>query len=385
MNILDAVKNASRPKVRYAVVGLGDISQEAMLPGIEPTGNSEVVAFVTSDRAKAEEVGKHYGVTAIYDYSEYGELLRSGTIDAVYVAMPNWRHAEFAIPALEAGIHVLVEKPFEVSSEKGRAIVAAQTGSSAKLMVAYRLHFEPATLDLIRTIRSGELGDVNIFTCTFAQVLDPENSRALNGELAGPVADMAPYPINASRYVFEDEPTTVVSAIATRHPDSGFPDLDDTVAVTLLFPRGRIAQFTISYYANAIDSFVALGTKGSITMSPSFLYGAPLEREMAIGQKKQHKAYKNTDHFGGELKYFSECILDGRDPEPDGEEGMADLRVIDGIFEALKTGASVTLPPFERKKRIDPDAQERTLPAQASPELVGVSNPGRGMEKIPKN
>lgn len=385
MQFLDAFKQGSRPKVRYAIVGLGDIAQEAMLPGVAATGNSEVVAFVSSDRSKAEEVGKQYGVTALYDDASYGELLRSGTIDAVYIAEPNWRHAEFAIPALEAGIHVLVEKPFEVSSEKARAILAARRASSAKLMVAYRLHFEPATLDLIRTIRSGELGDVHLFTSTFTQMVAPDNHRATSGDLAGAVLDMGPYPVNASRYVFGDEPTTVVSAVATRHPESGFPDLDDTVAVTLRFPQGRIAQFVISYYGSAMDSFCALGTKGSVVMNPCYLYGAPLERELTVGEKKSQKSYKNTDHFGGELKYFSDCILNGTEPEPDGEEGLADVRVLEGIFEALKTGKSVTLPPFERTKRIDPDAQEEALPAHASPQLVGVSNPGRDVEKIPKN
>jgi predicted dehydrogenase len=385
VNILSDIGLTTGKKVRYAIVALGDIAQEAMLPGVASTGNSEVVAFVSSDPDKAKAVGEQYGVDAFYDYAQFQELLDSQTIDAIYLATPNWRHAEFAIPALKAGVHVLVEKPLEVSVEKCREILAAQRESTAKLMVAYRLHFEPATLDLIETIRSGELGDVHTFTSTFAQVVDPENHRATSGDLAGPILDMGPYPVNAARYVFGSEPVEVVSATGTRHPEAGLGDFDDTVAVTLRFPEGRLAQFTISYYGNAIDTYCVLGTKGNVVVNPGYLYGKPLEQIKTIGQKQTQKSFKNTDHFGGEMKYFSDCILAGADPEPDAEEGLADVRVFEGIFEALKTGRSVTLPSFERTKRIDTVVQKEELRAHASPQLVGVANPGAGIDKIPKN
>jgi predicted dehydrogenase len=216
-------------------------------------------------------------------------------------------------------------------------------------------------------------------------MLDPHNHRAKNGDLAGPVLDMGPYPVNAARYVFESEPTEVVSAIGTRHPESGLGDFDDTVAVTLRFPENRIAQFTISYYGNTIDSYTVVGTEGNIVMSPGFMYGKPLEQEITIGQKKSNKSFKNTDHFGGEMKYFSDCILNGQDPEPDGEEGYADVRVLEAILRALKEGTPQKLEPFTRSRRIDTKAQEQTLSAQRSPELVETSNPGRGQEKVPKN
>jgi predicted dehydrogenase len=98
-------------KIRYAIVGVGDIAQEAMLPGVKHTGNSEVTALVTGDPEKARKVGSKYGVANTYGYEQFAEMLASGNVDAIYVATPNWRHAEFVIPALEAGIHVLVEKP----------------------------------------------------------------------------------------------------------------------------------------------------------------------------------------------------------------------------------------------------------------------------------
>jgi predicted dehydrogenase len=385
MSIKEVLGLSSDRKVRYAVVGLGDIAQEAMLPGIEHTGNSELCALVTSDRVKAQEVGEKYGVKQTFGYEEFGALLESRTVDAIYLATPNWRHAEFIIPALKAGIHVLTEKPLEVSTERCREILEVQKSSSAKLMVAYRLHFEPSTLALIERIRSGELGKVHVFSSVFAQVVDPENHRAHSGDLAGPVLDMGPYPVNAARYVFESEPTEILSAVGTRHPESGFGDFDDTVAVTLAFPENRIAQFTISYYGNKIDSYTVVGTEGNVVMSPGFMYGESLEQEIAIGQKKSEKSFKNTDHFGGEMKYFSDCILNDIDPEPDGEEGYADVRVLEGILRALKEGSPQKLEPFSRSKRIDPSAQRVSLRAQSSPELVNTSNPGKGVERSPKN
>lgn len=372
-------------KVRYAFVGLGDIAQEAMLPGVKHTGNSEVTALVTSDPAKAQGVGKQYGVSHCYSYEQFDQLLSSGNVDAVYLATPNWRHAEFIIPALKAGIHVLCEKPLEISAARCREILNVQRSSTAKLMVAYRLHFEPATLSLISKIRSGELGRVHLFSSVFAQMVDPKNHRAKSGDLAGPVLDMGPYPVNAARYVFEDEPIEVVSAVGTRHPDSGLGDFDDTVAVTLRFPENRIAQFTISYYGNKIDSYTVVGTKGNVVMSPGYMYGEPLQQQTAIGEKQDSDSFKNTDHFGGEMKYFSECILRGADPEPDGEEGYADVRVLEGVLRALKSGTAQPLEPFTRSKRIDPDTQKETLRAQSPPDLVNASSPAKGKVKAAKN
>ncbi|MBV8899283.1 MAG: Gfo/Idh/MocA family oxidoreductase [Verrucomicrobia bacterium] len=386
MGIKEALGFGSDKKVRYAIVGLGDIAQEDMMPGVEHTGNSAITALVTSDPKKAQQLGAKYKVQTTFSYETFAQALASGTFDAIYLATPNWRHAEFIIPALRAGIHVLSEKPLEVSTAKCREILNVARTASAKLMVAYRLHFEPGTLSTIEVVRSGQLGQVHTFTSTFAQPLDASNHRAHSGDLAGPVLDMGPYPVNAARYIFGDEPTEVVAAVGTRHPETGFDQtFDDTVAVTLRFPGNRLAQFTLSYYGGPVNSFVALGPKGSVMLDPAYMFGQPMEQTVAVGQEKRKKAFKNTDHFGGELKYFSDCILNGTDPEPDGEEGFADVRVLEGVLEALKSGGPVPLPPFSRTRRIDTEAQRMELRAVSTPDLVDVSNPGKGVEKLPKN
>ncbi len=362
-------------KVRYAVVGAGDITQSAMLPGIKHTGNSELTAIVTGDAEKGRLLAEKYGVEHVYSYNEFDKLLTAGVCDAIYLGTPNWRHAEFAIPALDAGIHVLCEKPLEISSEKARAIQDAERRSKAKLMTAYRLHFEPGTLDAIEKIRNGELGELVGFTSCFGQKLDPDNHRAKHGLEAGPLFDMAPYPINAIRYLFGAEPVAVESAVATRQPSAGLGDLDDTFAVVLRMPGDKLASFTVSYAMNNIDSLIIAGMKGSIHMSPAYGFQSGIEQNLTIGDKQSHEKFKHTDHFGGEMRYFSDCILNDRDPEPDAEEGLSDLRVIEGIVMAMKTGGRVELPPFTRTRRIDPESQRQTLSAVTPPEQVKAKSP----------
>jgi predicted dehydrogenase len=372
--------------VRYAIVGLGDIAQEDMMPGMDHVSQARITALITSDPVKAKTLGEKHNVKAVYSYEQFDGALSSGFFDAIYVATPNWRHAEFIIPALKAGIHVLTEKPLEVSTEKCWQILEAAKESSAKLMVGYRLHFEPATLDSIEKIRSGGLGEVHLFASTFTQLVDPKNHRAQHGELAGPVFDMGPYPVNAARYIFDDEPTEVVSAVGTKHAESGFKqDFFDTVAVTLRFPKNRLAQFNVSYFGNESNLLIAVGSTGTLELNPGYTFVDALKQVVALGEHKEEHTFPNVDQFGGELKYFSECILTGEDPEPDGEEGYADVRVLEGILKALETGRPVKLEPFERSRRIDTRRQKETLEAVSTPELVHAGNPGRGTDKKPKN
>jgi len=371
MSIASALGLGGR-KIRYGVVGLGDISQRAMMPGIAHTGNSELTALVSGDPEKLKVLGERYGVDALYAYEGFGELIASGKVDALYIGTPNWRHAEFAVPALEAGIHVLCEKPLEVSAEAARAMIAAAERGGAKLMTAYRLHFEPATLDAVRRIRAGEFGEPVAFTSVFSQVVDPANHRAMHGVEAGPLFDMGPYPINAIRYLFGAEPMEVVSAVGTRALGLG---LDDTVAVTLRMPGDALAQFTVSYRGNGVNSLILAGTKGSIELNPCYMFNTPLEQYRKVGEDEAHEAFKATDQFGGQMRYFSDCILEDRALEPDGEEGLADLLVIEAVVKALATGGSVPVEPLARTRRIDPDAQEQTLRAVTPPEGVNASPP----------
>lgn len=359
-------------KVRYAVVGGGWISQAAFMPGVEQTGNSEITALVTGDPEKARALGERYGIKA-WSYAQYAEALASGTFDAVYLALPNGMHREYAVPALEAGKHLLLEKPMATSVEECEAIVAAAKAANLKLMVAYRLHCEPGTLDAIERVRRGEIGEPLFFSSVFAQHVSTENHRAHQGYWAGPVPDMGTYPINAVRNLFSAEPVSV-AAFGARRPDSPF-DFDGTVTVVLRFSGGRIGQFTVSYETDAVDEYRVVGTKGDIVMSPGFTFGKGLAGKLTTDGETRDLAYPHVDQFSGETAYFSACILEDRTPEPDGEEGLADARILAAVQRALETGETQELAPMER--RIRPSAEQGiALPPVETPTLVDAAEPG---------
>ncbi len=363
-------------KVRYAVVGIGWISQTAMLPGIEHTGNSEVVAFVSGHEEKAAKVGEKYGVSALYSYEEYDDLLASGTIDAVYLATPNFDHVDLAVRTLRAGIHLLLEKPMAVSVAQCEEIIAASEQTGAKLMVAYRLHHEPGTLKAFEVARSGKLGHLRYFNSSFSQPVNYQNHRAKNGYWAGPVPDMGPYPINTVRNLFTSEPIEV-SAMGVRTDPERFRDFDDQVTVNLKFPGDRLATMVMSYSGAELEDYRVVGTLGDLYSSPAFGMNQPMKHVVTIGKSKSEESFPKTDHFGGEMKYFSACIVNNEHPEADGEEGMLDIRVIAGVEKALTTGQPQKLEPYTRRRRPTTEQVEK-LSVPKQPQLIDVHKPQEG-------
>jgi predicted dehydrogenase len=234
-------------KVRYGVVAGGSISQGAFMPGIGQTDNSEITVLVTGDEEKARQLGERYALRT-YHYDQYAQMLAAREVDALYIATPNFRHREFVVPALEAGIHVLLEKPMGISEADCKAMIEASKRTGAKLMVAYRLHCEPGTLDMIERVHKGDFGDPRLFTSIFTQRVKPNNHRAQNGFEAGPVPDMGPYPLNMVRQLFNAEPIEV-SAMGVRSPGSTMDTWDTvTSAIPCRLPSGS------SYWASRASS-----------------------------------------------------------------------------------------------------------------------------------
>ncbi len=360
-------------RVRYAVVGGGWISQGAFMPGVGQTENSVMTALVTGDPVKADGLAKKYGLTS-YRYEEFETLLASGTIDAVYIATPNFRHREFAEPALRAGIHVLLEKPMECSVAEAQAIEEAAKASGAKLMIAYRLHCEPGTLALLQAIRDGAVGKPLFFSSDFSQNVKGSNHRAKSGYWGGPVPDMGTYPINAARNLFGAEPVSVRAVGTKGGRDLGF---DDTVAVTLEFPGERLATFTVSYSGADVDEFRVIGSEGMVRCSPAFGFGEGTAITYTLtdkdGNESEHEAAV-VDQFAGETAYFSECILNDREPEPNGEEGTLDVVILEAVERALESGDTQKLEPRERRRRPEAD-QKREFPLAKVPDFVNTDVP----------
>src|SRR5262249_39355707 len=170
------------------------------------------------------------------------------------------------------------------------------------------------------------------------------------------------------------EPVEAI-ALAARGGDSRFAQIEQTVSAILRFPGERMASMNISYGAAAVDAYRVTGTKGDLLVSPAFLFGLGLKHELTIGGRTTQRSFPSIDQFGAELKYFSECILEDREPEPGGEEGLADVRVVLALEESLRSGRPQPLAPLSRPRHPTPD-QARPLKPSKPLALVNAVAPG---------
>jgi predicted dehydrogenase len=299
---------SSRSKVRYAVVGLGHIAQVAVLPAFKSARNSEIFALVSGDSRKRETLAKKYRVAQACSYENYDQIL--SLVDAVYLALPNHLHKEYAVRAAEKGVHVLCEKPMAVTEEECEAMITAAEQNRVKLMVAYRLHFEKGNLDAIRAVKTGRLGKPRIFNSEFAQQVKANNVRVTEpvSRGGGPVYDMGVYCINAARYLFGSEPTKVL-AMSASNQDVRFRKVEEMMSAILHFPDERLASFTCSFGAADISRYTVVGTKGVLNSDPAYEYAMDIEQEVSVAGKKSKRKYAKRDQFAAEISYFSDCIL----------------------------------------------------------------------------
>jgi len=364
---------SSRSKVRYAVVGLGHIAQVAVLPAFKTARNSELAALVSGDPHKRKALAKKYRVTQVFSYEEYDQVL--SLVDAVYLALPNHLHKEYAVSAAEAGVHVLCEKPMAVTEDECETMIAAAEKNRIKLMVAYRLHFEKGNLEAIRVVKSGRLGKPRIFCSDFAQQVKANNVRVTEpvSRGGGPVYDMGVYCINAARYLFGTEPTKVL-AVTARVRERRFQKVEEMMSAVLYFPGERLASFTCSFGAADISRYTVVGTTGVLTSDPAYEYAMDIDQQVIAEGRKSKRTFAKRDQFAAEINYFSDCILKNRTPEPSGLEGLADVRVVRALYESTSSGAAVELPPFPRKKKPS-IVQEIQRPAHGKPQTVDSESP----------
>jgi predicted dehydrogenase len=367
----------SRKKIRYAVVGLGHIAQVAVLPAFKHAAeNSALAALVSGDERKLRVLGKKYDVEDLFTYAQYEACLQSGLIDAVYIALPNHLHRQYAECAAKFGVHVLCEKPMALTTEDCRAMITAATEHDVKLMVAYRLHFEKANLEAIEIAKSGKIGDVRVFDSTFSFQVRDGNIRVRKKAGGGTVYDIGIYCINAARAIFQSEPIEVFAFSACGR-EKRFAEVDEMTSAVIKFPDGKFATFTSSFGVEYSARYDVLGTKGRLRVEPAFEYSAPIRHELISGSKKKVKKFAKRDQFAPELLYFSKCILENRDPEPSGVEGMADVRVIQAIYQSARKGVPIRLAELERDQRPS-SRNEISLPPIREPEPLRAGAPVRG-------
>jgi predicted dehydrogenase len=361
------------PKVRYAVVGIGNIAQVAVLPAFRHAReNSELCALVSGDPEKLAELGARHHVPVTGSYDELEDVIDRAGIDAVYLAVPNRQHREFTERAARAGVHVLCEKPMAIDEDDCLAMIRACDDRGVKLMIAYRLHFEIANLEAIEIVRSGRLGDARYLSSAFSQQVRPGDIRTKGDLGGGALYDLGVYCVNAARYLFRAEPESVLG-VTLGSADPRFRDVDEATSAILRFPGGRVASFTVSQGAADVSSYRIVGTRGDLRVEPAYDYQTELSHHLTIDGKTHERRFAKRDQFAPELVYFSRCIIENREPEPSGWEGLADVRVMRAIFESARTGRAVDLPPFERRMRPDRSQEIAKPPLPKQPTVHAPS------------
>lgn len=360
--------------VRYAVVGLGHIAQNAVVPAFtHAKRNSQLTALVSDDPRKLKQISSRYHVPYCYSYREYEQCLRAGHIDAVYIALPNSLHCDFTIRAARAGIHVLCEKPMAVTERECQRMVHAAEKEKVKLMIAYRLHFEAANMDTVELAKSGKLGNLRVFSSLFTMQVRPGNIRVKAQLGGGSAYDIGVYCINAARYVFQANPTRV-SACMVKGTERRFREVDEMTTAWLEFPGNRLATFVCSFGAADLSAYEVVGSKGHVRMDPAYDYIGTVRQTSVLNGKRRSQRYECGDQFAPELLYFSDCILNDCDPEPSGLEGLIDVAIIEALYRSAKLGRPVSLS-LPNKKQWPTKDQVMTRVAIRKPALVHVKSP----------
>lgn len=339
----------AKGSIRYAVVGLGHIAQVAVLPAFaHARQNSRLVALVSDDRAKRRELAQRYKIKHAYSYDEYDACLAE--VDAVYIALPNSMHAEYTVRAAEAGVHVLCEKPMAVSVAECDRMIEACDAHDVKLMIAYRLHFEEMNLRAVELVRGGKIGVPKFFNSSFSMTVRAGDIRTKRAYGGGTLYDIGVYCINAARYLFRAEPKEVV-AVSVNSGSAKLAEIDESTAAILRFDGERLASFVTSFNAADVAEYRIVGTKGALHVDPAYEYAEGLAYSLTVGGRIVRKKIGKRDQFAPQLLHFSDCILRNRRPEPSGEEGRQDVRIVQALYESADTGKPVQIPPYREAKR----------------------------------
>jgi glucose-fructose oxidoreductase len=259
-----------------------------------------------------------------------------------------------------------------VTVEESRRMIAACRKAGVKLMVAYRLHFEALNLAAIDIARRGDLGKLKFFTSSFSMTVRRGDIRTRRAYGGGTLYDIGVYCINAARHLFRAEPTQV-SAVSINSGVRALSEIDETTAATLRFGDDRIATFVTSFNASDVAAYRIVGTRGDLHADPAYEYAEGLEFAVTIDGKTRRKKVGKRDQFAPELLYFSDCIIRNRTPEPSGEEGLQDVRIVEALNESARIGRPITLRPFAKPQR--PTGRQRiTRPGIRKPALVKVQS-----------
>lgn len=336
-------------RMGWAIVGLGSFGVNQVIPGFADARQSRMTAFVSGNPAKARDLGARHGVSRFYDYANYDTMKDNAEIDCVYIVLPVGLHAEYTIRALEAGKHVLCEKPMASTAAECEAMIAAAKANNRQLGVAYRVHFEPHNREALRRIREGELGTLRHVQCDHgfnASLQYPPHKWRLDKVLGGggSMYDVGVYGINTSLMMLEGDTPKAVSAVyAYPRDDPRFAEVEGGIDWRMTMASGINVQGSSSYcygpYASRQRYF---GANASIIMDPATTYyDNALIMEGGGQPRREIGAGNSIDQFAAQLDGFSEAARAGRPHLTPGEMGLRDIRLMEALYRSADAGGAV--------------------------------------------
>ncbi|MEO5996061.1 MAG: Gfo/Idh/MocA family oxidoreductase [Chitinophagaceae bacterium] len=342
---------APAKRIGYALVGLGKLTLEQILPAFGSCKYSKVVALVSGDPEKAANVARQYGVSpsAIYTYQNFDSIKNNPDIDVVYIVLPNSMHAEYTIRSAKAGKHVLCEKPMATSSKDAQKMIDACKDAGKKLMIAYRIQYEPHNRMIQSWVRENKYGKARLIEATNVQNSGDGNQWRLKKELAGggSLPDIGLYCLNTSRFLLGEEPEWVSATVFSTPGDLRFTDVEESVLFQVRFPGGTLINCSCSYGVHDSKRYRVFADKGGwYGMDPAFPYkGLKMEVSHAEGKVewKENPSLGEKDQFSLEIDHMSRCVLENKTPYTPGEEGLQDQVIMEAIYESARLGKPVTL------------------------------------------
>jgi predicted dehydrogenase len=351
-------------RVGIAIVGVGRISVNEMLPAFAQSKHAKPVALVSGDRAKALKIARQYNIpeSAVLDYKDYDKLAQMPEVQGVYIALPNSMHAEYTIRAAKAGKHVLCEKPMANTVAECQSMIDACKSAKRKLMIAYRRQYSPLERGLVKMIKDKKLGELREFTSVNSQNMgDPQHwrlKRALAG--GGPLPDVGLYCISQARFLSGEEPVEVIGHTWSTPGDARFKEVEESCQFTLRFPSGFTATCSTGYSSHKSQMYRLNGASAWAEMSPAYAYEGNRLRVSRVEQGKEQTSelqIEEGNQFARELDHFAQCVRKDKEPHTPGEEGLQDQRIIEAIYESARTKRPVKLTPPGKTRGPEPEEQ----------------------------
>ena len=335
--------NAEGPMLRVAIMGLGGYGTR-VAEAMKDCKRAKLVGVISGTPSKIADWQVRYNIPAknCYNYENFDEIKNNPDIDIVYVITPNGLHKEEVIRVARAGKHVICEKPMAVNAKDGQEMVDACKKANVKLLVGYRMHFEPKTLEIIRMRNAGEFGKVLFFQGLCGFIIGDPNQWRLNKALSGggSLMDIGIYAVNGSRYMIGEEPRWVTAVETKTDPVKFKEGVDETIQFQFGFPGGAVASCLSTYSLNYLDRFFLDGKNGFAELYPSTGYGPIMGRTSKGELTQPHRTHQTV-----QMDEMAAIIFDGKVPvvPVDGEEALKDLKIMDAIYLAAKTGQKIDL------------------------------------------